>query len=187
MLARTRSGAAQGTEPLKITAELLTKALSACEDADLEHARRNRERLAEYFAGVDDAVALARKQLKCVLMLDLDPHLELAGLLRDNWDGSIAERELVKLTFACVVRPLVLIRAAQGASIVRTRSAGDGDAARVRARFRRRANANVGAITLGGEWRSRAVQPSRLGRCARLESQRAAWGAPSAGRVGAAP
>jgi hypothetical protein len=116
MLARTRSGAAQGTEPLKITAELLKKALSACEDADLEHANRNRERLVKYFAGVDDAVALAQEQLKCVLMLDLDPPLKLAGLLRDNWDGSIDESTLVRLTFACVVRPLLSIRAAQGAS-----------------------------------------------------------------------
>ena len=116
MLARTRSGAAQGTEPLKITAELLKEALSACEDADLEHANRNRERLVKYFAGVDDAVALAQEQLTCALMLDLDPPLKLAGLLRDNWDGSIAERELVELTFACVVRPLVSIRAAHCAS-----------------------------------------------------------------------
>ena len=116
MLARTRSGAAQGTEPLKITAELLKKALSACEDADLVHAKSNRERLVKYFAGVDDAVELAQEQLKCALMLDLDPPLELAGLLRDNWDGSIDESTLVRLTFACVVRPLLSIRAAQGAS-----------------------------------------------------------------------
>jgi hypothetical protein len=116
MLARTRSGAAQGTEPLKITAELLKKALSACEDADLEHAKSNRERLVKYFAGVDDAVALAQEQLTCALMLDLDPPLLLAGLLRDNWDGSIDESTLVRLTFACVVRPLLSIRAAQGAS-----------------------------------------------------------------------
>ena len=116
MLARTRSGAAQGTEPLKITAELLKKALSACEDADLEHAKSNRERLVKYFAGVDDAVALAQEQLQCALMLDLDRHFVLAGLLRANWDGSMDERELVGLTFACVVRPLLSIRAAQGAS-----------------------------------------------------------------------
>ncbi len=116
MLARTRSGAAQGTEPLKITAELLKKALSAAEDADLEHAKSNRERLVKYFAGVDDAVALAQEQLQCALMLDLDRHFVLAGLLRDNWDGSIDESTLVRLTFACVVRPLLSIRAAQGAS-----------------------------------------------------------------------
>ena len=116
MLARTRSGAAQGTEPLKITAELLKKALSACEDADLEHAKSNRERLVKYFAGVDDAVALAQERLRCVLLLDLNPHFELAGLLRDNWDGSIDESTLIELTFACMVWPLLSIRAAQGAS-----------------------------------------------------------------------
>ena len=114
MLARTRSGAAQGTEPLKITAELLKEALSACEDADLEHAKSNRERLVKYFAGVDGAVELAQERLKCALMLDLDPPLELAGLLRDNWDGSIDESTLVRLTFACVVRPLVSIRGRAG-------------------------------------------------------------------------
>ena len=116
MLARTRSGAAQGTEPLKITAELLKKALSACEDADLEHANRNRERLVKYFPQVPDVAQRAQAKLKCVLMVDLDPHFELAGLLRDNWDGSIDESTLVRLTFACVVRPLLSIRAAQGAS-----------------------------------------------------------------------
>ena len=115
MLARTRSGAAQGTEPLKITAERLTEALSACEEADLEHAKRNEALLREHFPQVANVVELAQQQPKSVLMLGLDPHLELAGLLRDTWDGSIAERELVELTFACVVRPLVSIRAAQGA------------------------------------------------------------------------
>ena len=116
MHARTRSGAAQGTEPLKITAEVLEKALGACEDADLEHAKRNRERLVKYFAGVDKPVERAQKQLKCALMLDLDPHMELAGLLRINWDGPIDAATLIDLTFACVVRPLVSIRAAQCAS-----------------------------------------------------------------------
>ena len=128
----------------------------------------------KYFPQVPDVVQRAQAKLKCVLMVDLDPHFELAGLLRDNWDGSIDESTLVGLTFACVVRPLVSIRAAQGASIVRTRSAGDGEAGRVRGRARRRANANVGAIALGGERCSRAVQPSRIGRGARLDYQRAA-------------
>jgi hypothetical protein len=50
MHAPTRSGAAQGTEPMTITTEVLKTALSACEKADLEHAERNRKRLTEYFA-----------------------------------------------------------------------------------------------------------------------------------------
>ena len=72
--------------------------------------------MTEYFAGVDKPVERAQKQLKCALMLDLDPHIELAGLLRNNSDGPIDARKLVELTFACVVRPRVSIRAAQGAS-----------------------------------------------------------------------
>jgi hypothetical protein len=43
-------------------------------------------------------------------MLDLDPHIELAGLLRNNSDGPIDERKLVELTFVCEVRPCVSIR-----------------------------------------------------------------------------
>ena len=39
-------------------------------------------------------------------------YLELADLLRDNWDGPIEQHELVELTFACEVRPLLSIRAA---------------------------------------------------------------------------
>ena len=174
MLARTRSGAAQGTEPLKITAGDLKEGLSACEDADRMHAESNEALLRQHFPQVPDVVQRAQQQLKCVLMLDLHRHLDLAGLLRANSNGPIDERELVGLTFACEVRPLVSIRAAQGASIVRTRSAGDGEAGRVRGRARRRANTKVGAIALGGGWRSRAVQPSRIGRGARLDYQRAA-------------
>ena len=116
MHARTRSGAAQGTEPLTITAEVLGKQLGACEAADLKHAERNTERLVKCFAGVDGPVERAQKQLKCALMLDLDPHMELAGLLRINWDGPIDERKLVELTFVCEVRHRVSIRAAQVAS-----------------------------------------------------------------------
>jgi hypothetical protein len=174
MHARTRSGAAQGKEPLRITAEDLTEGLSACAEEDRKHAERNEDLLRQHFPQVDNVVELAQQQLKCVLMLDLARHFELAALLRANSDGPIAERVLVGLTFACVVRPLLSIRAAQGASIVRTRSAGDGEAGRVRGRARRRANAKVGAIALGGGWRSRAVQPSRIGRGARLDYQRAA-------------
>ena len=161
-------------EPMKITAGDLKEGLSACELKDRVHAESNEDLLRQHFPQVPDVVQRAQEQLKCVLMLNLHPHLELARLLRANSNGSIDERELVGLTFACVVRPLVSIRAAQGASIVRTRSAGDGEAGRVRGRARRRANANVGAIALGGEWRSRAVGPSRIGRGARLDYQRAA-------------
>ena len=116
MHAQTRSGAAQGTEPLTITAEVLGKQLGACEAADLKHAERNTERLVKCFAGVDGPVERAQKQLKCALMLDLDPHMELVELLRNNWDGPIEQARLIDLTFACVVRPLVSIRAAHRAS-----------------------------------------------------------------------
>jgi hypothetical protein len=174
MHARTRSGAAQGVEPMKITAGDLKEGLSACELKDRMHAESNEALLRQHFPQVPDVVQRAQQQLKCVLMRDLGPHLDLAGLLRANSNGPIDERELVGLTFACEVRPLVSIRAAQGASIVRTRSAGDGEAGRVRGRARRRANTKVGAIALGGGWRSRAVQPSRIGRGARLDYQRAA-------------
>ena len=116
MHARTCSGAAQGKEPMTITTEVLKEGLSECAKADLEHAERNRDRLVEYFKGVGNAVELAQKLLKGVLMMDLDPHFELADLLRANWDGPIEKHELVELTFACEVRPLLSIRAAQGAS-----------------------------------------------------------------------
>ena len=116
MHARTRSGAAQGTDPRMITAEVLKKGLSACAKADFEHAERNKDLLRQHFPQVDKVVELAQEQLKSVLMLDIRPHFELAGLLRDNWDRPIVERELVQLTFACEVRPLLSIRAAQGAS-----------------------------------------------------------------------
>ena len=95
-----------------ITAERLQEGLSACAKADFEHAERNRDRLVEYFKGVVNPVELAQKRLTGVLMLDHGPHLELADLLRANWDGPIEKHELVELTFACEVRPLLSIRAA---------------------------------------------------------------------------
>jgi hypothetical protein len=116
MHARTRSGAAQGTDPRTITAERLKEGLSACAKADFEHAEQNRGRVVGYFKGVDNVVELAQKRLTGVLMLDLVPHFELADLLRANWEGPIEKHELVELTFACEVRPLLSIRAAQGAS-----------------------------------------------------------------------
>ena len=116
MHARTCSGAAQGTDPRMITAKMLKEGLSACANADFEHAEQNRARVVEYFKGVGNAVELAQKLLKGVLMMDLDPHFELADLLRANWEGPIEKHELVELTFACEVRPLLSIRAAQGAS-----------------------------------------------------------------------
>ena len=114
--ARTRCGAAQGKEPLRITAEDLTEGLSACAEEDRKHAERNEALFRKHFPQVDNVVELAEQELKGVLMLNLDPHFELAALLRANSDGPIAERVLVELTFACVVRPLLSIRAAQGAS-----------------------------------------------------------------------
>ena len=116
MHARTRSGAAQGKEPLTITAEELKEGLGACAEADFEHAEQNRARVVGYFKGVGNAVELAQKLLKGVLMVDLGPHFELADLLRANWEGPIEKHELVELTFACEVRPLLSIRAAHCAS-----------------------------------------------------------------------
>ena len=116
MHARTRSGAAQGMEPMKITAEDLTEGLSACELKDRVHAERNEDLLRQHFPQVDKVVELAQEQLKSVLMLDLCPHFELANLLRANSDGPIDETTLIQNTFACEVRPLWSIRAAQCAS-----------------------------------------------------------------------
>jgi hypothetical protein len=116
MHARTRSGAAQGKEPLTITAEELKEGLGACAEADFEHAEQNRGRVVENFKGVVNAVELAQKLLTGVLMLDLGSHFELADLLRANWEGPIDETALVELTFACEVRPLLSIRAAHCAS-----------------------------------------------------------------------
>ena len=107
MHARTRSGAAQGMEPMKITAGDLKEGLSACELKDRMHAESNEDLLRQHFPQVPDVVQRAQEQLKCVLMRDLGPHLDLAGLLRANSNGPIDEHELVGLTFACVVRPLV--------------------------------------------------------------------------------
>ncbi len=112
MHARTRSGAAQGMEPMKITAGDLKEGFSACELKDRVHAESNEALLRQHFPQVPDVVQRAQEQLKCVLMLNLGPHLELAGLLRANSDGPIEKHELVELTFACEVRPLLSIRAA---------------------------------------------------------------------------
>ena len=116
MHARTRSGAAQGTDPRMITAEVLKTGLSACAKADFEHAERNKDLLRQHFPQVAKVVELAQEQLKSVLMLDLCPHFELANLLRANSDGPIDETTLIQNTFACEVRPLWSIRAAQCAS-----------------------------------------------------------------------
>ncbi len=112
MHARPRSGAAQGTDPRTITAEVLKEGLGACAKADFEHAEQNSRRVVEYFKGVVNPVELAQKRLTGVLMLDLGPHFELADLLRANWKGPIDETTLIELTFACEVRPLLSIRAA---------------------------------------------------------------------------
>ena len=95
-----------------ITAQMLKGGLSACAKADFEHAEQNRGRVEGYFKGVDNVVELAQKRLTGVLLLDPGPHLELADLLRANWDGPIEKHKLVELTFACEVRPLLSIRAA---------------------------------------------------------------------------
>ena len=102
MHARTRSGAAQGKEPLRITAEDLTEGLSACAEEDRKHAERNEDLLRQHFPQVDNVVELAQQQLKCVLMLDLARHFELAALLRANStsSGCVFHRSLIVETSA---------------------------------------------------------------------------------------
>jgi hypothetical protein len=92
----------------KFTADQLTSGLGARALADFERAERNAAAVAEYFGKVDDAPKVVTGLLAGALMLskpELDRHFALGDILRHNSPSPLGQDELIKLVFACEVRP----------------------------------------------------------------------------------
>jgi hypothetical protein len=92
----------------EFTAGQLRSGLDARAQDDLDRSERNAESLRQYFSDVADAPKVATDQLSGALMLaeaELRRHLEVGDILQHNWPSRLGQRELIKLVFACEVRP----------------------------------------------------------------------------------
>ncbi len=92
----------------EFTADELRSGLDARAQDDHDRSIRNADAVAKYFSEVDDAAKVATDLLAGALMLskaELDRHFELGGILQHNWPSTLGQRKLIKLVFACEVRP----------------------------------------------------------------------------------
>ncbi len=101
-------GAAQGANLTEFTAGQLRSGLDARAQDDHDRSERNAKSLRQYFSKVDDAPKVATDLLSGALMLteaELLRHFEVGDILQHNSPSRLGQDELIKLVFACEVRP----------------------------------------------------------------------------------